>query len=396
MRRCLKSSKGLAMILFLVFSLCTQMMQSYFVRAEEKEDSKQAFEAGDTEEYSGHYYRIVAVSGYTWLEAKAECEKMGGHLATITSQGEQEFMEEFNSNNFSLWIGGYRDDSDTWYWVTGESWEYTNWGEGEPNDSSSVVPDERYVTLWPQQWNDLANTNVLEQSGFVCEWDCADDVPTALPTQRPENTISPGVSQTKEPAATTSPEGNSDQEQDDEDDEDDEDDDWEDPIQLDAPKIKSIKSTYQGVLIKWSDDEDADSYTVKRNGKKLATVEENSYLDNSVAGGVNYTYQIIANGDEEFYLTSGPSTAKMGKLPKAVLKFKVKKNKKKFTLSWKNVSGAKKYIILRATKQKGTYKKVATVSKTTYTKKVTKKSYYYKVVVQVKNKYSPATGSKKA
>ena len=106
-------------------------------------------------------------------------------------------MEEFNSNNFSLWIGGYRDDSDTWYWVTGESWEYTNWGEGEPNDSSSVVPDERYVTLWPQQWNDLANTNVLEQSGFVCEWDCADDVPTVLPTQRPENTISPGVSRLK-------------------------------------------------------------------------------------------------------------------------------------------------------------------------------------------------------
>lgn len=170
------------------------------------------------------------------------------------------------------------------------------------------------------------------------------DVPTVLPTQRPENTISSGVSQTKEPTATISPEGNSDQEQDDENDEDDEDDDWVDPIQLDAPKIKSIKSTYQGVLIKWSDD-------------------------------------------EEFYLTSGPSTAKMGKLPKAVLKFKVKKNKKKFTLSWENVSGAKKYIILRATKQKGTYKKVATVSKTTYTKKVTKKSYYYKVVVQVKNKY---------
>lgn len=128
---------------------------------------------------------------------------------------------------------------------------------------------------------------------------------------------------------------------------------------------------------------------------KIATVEDNSYLDKSVAGGVNYTYKIIANGDEEDYLSSSAATVKIGKLPKKVSNLTIKKNKKNITLTWKKVSGAKKYIILRAAKKNGTYKKIASVSKTTYSKKKTKKAYYYKVVTQVKNLFSSASKSKK-
>lgn len=180
-----------------------------------------------------------------------------------------------------------------------------------------------------------------------------------------------------------------------EDEAEDEDEDEDAPVKLDTPQIKSIASTYQGVLLKWSEVEDADSYTIKRNDVKIATVEDNSYLDKSVDGGVNYTYKIIANGDEEDYLSSSAATVKIGKLPKKVSDLKIKKNKKNITLTWKKVSGAKKYIILRAAKKNGTYKKIASVSKTTYSKKKTKKAYYYKVVTQVKNLFSPASKSKK-
>lgn len=118
-----------------------------------------------------HYYLIVKENGITWEEAKALCEAKNGHLATITSQSEQNFIDKINNNKTRLWIGGYRDNDGKWKWVTGEKWKYTNWDTGEPNNSSNVVSNEKCVAVWPQKWNDMANTNTFEQSGYICEWD---------------------------------------------------------------------------------------------------------------------------------------------------------------------------------------------------------------------------------
>ena len=117
--------------------------------------------------FNGHTYHVFEESIY-WSEAKAKCEELGGHLATITSQEEQNFIEQINSGR--RWIGGYREGND-WHWVTGETWDYTNWDAGEPNNSSNVISNETCVAVWPLKWNDLADSNVLEQSGYICEWD---------------------------------------------------------------------------------------------------------------------------------------------------------------------------------------------------------------------------------
>ena len=123
----------------------------------------------------GHKYEIFRET-LTWEEAKAACEAKGGHLATITSQEEQKLIESLNTQNSKLWIGGYKNSAGEWCWVTGEPWEYQNWGDGEPNNSSNVVADESCVAVWPVKWNDLANSNTYEQSGYICEWK-ASDVP---------------------------------------------------------------------------------------------------------------------------------------------------------------------------------------------------------------------------
>lgn len=118
-----------------------------------------------------HYYLIVEERGLTWEDAKAACEAKNGHLVTITSKSEQKFINKINANETRLWIGGFRDDDGKWKWVSGEKWKYTNWADGEPNNSSNVVSNEKYVAVWPQEWNDMANTNTYEQSGYICEWD---------------------------------------------------------------------------------------------------------------------------------------------------------------------------------------------------------------------------------
>lgn len=115
----------------------------------------------------------------TWEEAKAACEAKGGHLATITSEKEQYLLELSNDKNQNLWIGGYKNAEGQWCWVTGEPWEYENWGDGEPNNSSNVVAGESCVAMWPEKWNDLANGNIYEQSGYVCEWEAVNDESTA-------------------------------------------------------------------------------------------------------------------------------------------------------------------------------------------------------------------------
>ncbi len=117
--------------------------------------------------YNGHHYLIVNKDNLSWSTANQICEAIGGHLVTITSAEEQASVEENNSKDLDLWIGGYEESTNVWAWVTGEKWDYTNWGEGEPNN----MDNEHYAAVWPKQWNDMANGNKGEQCGFICEWD---------------------------------------------------------------------------------------------------------------------------------------------------------------------------------------------------------------------------------
>lgn len=125
-------------------------------------------------EPSGEHQYKIFYDTLTWEEAKAACEAKGGHLATITSEEEQQKLNLYNAGNHNLWIGGYKNADGQWCWVNGEPWTYENWGDGEPNNSSNVVADESCVAVWPVKWNDLANSNTYEQSGYICEWEASD------------------------------------------------------------------------------------------------------------------------------------------------------------------------------------------------------------------------------
>jgi hypothetical protein len=101
--------------------------------------------------YNGHsYYRSTGSA--TWTTARSNCSNMGGHLVTITTSGEQSFI-------FNLWPSGWIGLTDevtegTWKWVTGETYSYTNWNSGEPNNAGN----EDYVQFVSGgRWNDLPN-----------------------------------------------------------------------------------------------------------------------------------------------------------------------------------------------------------------------------------------------
>ncbi len=66
----------------------------------------------DWEEYDGHCY-LVVVECLIWTEAENECTLHGGHLASIHSQEEQDFIYNLTAEYWDgtpfpplYWIGG--------------------------------------------------------------------------------------------------------------------------------------------------------------------------------------------------------------------------------------------------------------------------------------------------
>ena len=123
-------------------------------------------------ELNGHIYMIVDVKDairyfYERGEAEDYCNLMGGHLATITSQEEQDVLVENlqkNGKSNHYWIGGTLDD-DQWVWITDEPMEYQNWDTGEPNGSGEFM--QIYENgLWDDTYG--RNNGV---KGYICEWD---------------------------------------------------------------------------------------------------------------------------------------------------------------------------------------------------------------------------------
>ena len=62
----------------------------------------------DVVKYDGHRYGLVKEAA-TWHVAKKRCEMMGGHLVTLDSKGEIEWLENFcRMNKTTCWIGAHR------------------------------------------------------------------------------------------------------------------------------------------------------------------------------------------------------------------------------------------------------------------------------------------------
>jgi len=141
---------------------------------------------------TGHYYSAIHIDeGINWNKAKELSENtsfigLSGHLATITSQKENDCI--YNSLGSELlagyWLGGIQPEGSNepngnWQWVTNETWDFTNWGQGEPNNGVHAgINDEEALQFHPTSsppytWNDLEKTALMP--GFVVEYETAND-----------------------------------------------------------------------------------------------------------------------------------------------------------------------------------------------------------------------------
>jgi len=149
-----------------------------------------------------HWYELNT-DALSWQEAAAEAENRGGYLATITSAGENSFIDDLVSSfQLFVWLGGSDAAQEgEWFWMTGpeagqQFWTggknghavngaYANWAYEEPNNGGPLgflFGGEDYLTMWSTfdfvpnegEWNDAGN---LLGYASVIEYDPVADVP---------------------------------------------------------------------------------------------------------------------------------------------------------------------------------------------------------------------------
>jgi len=116
-------------------------------------------------------YHIIK-GQFSWSEAKSDAENRGGHLAVITSQQEQNVINNIvKSASTYLWLGGASTGGE-WKWITGENWNYTNWSFNEPSN------DGAYLSIWANEsvtnrdlgtWNDSFIQPSSYRNGYLLE-----------------------------------------------------------------------------------------------------------------------------------------------------------------------------------------------------------------------------------
>ncbi len=128
-----------------------------------------------------HWYEVVLQTG-TWTDARASAERRSyqdiqGHLATITSQAENEtlfaLIEPLANQQGDFWIGGHQPNDEAceidtgWEWVNAEPWAYANW-------SPSVYAGdgcESYAQLGHAgAWGDRDDGDLRDNFGYVVEY----------------------------------------------------------------------------------------------------------------------------------------------------------------------------------------------------------------------------------
>ena len=142
-----------------------------------------------------HFYGVVFASeGIIWDEANVAAIDVGGYLGTITSAGENAFVHNLTISNpdfwhtawkYGPWLGGFQpagssEPAGGWQWVTGEPFNYTNWGIYGPDNGTGGLEDKIHFhnggtsDAYSPFWNDLQPGALL--NSYVLEYDTEPEI----------------------------------------------------------------------------------------------------------------------------------------------------------------------------------------------------------------------------
>ena len=122
----------------------------------------------DIRAFREHFYLCIRRNA-DWMTAARTCKDLGGHLVTISSRAENDFVFRVVARHASVWIG-YSDTQreGRWVWVGGSRTRFVNWGPGQPDNWQGREEFAHLESHARGRWNDNSGDRRL---WFVCEWD---------------------------------------------------------------------------------------------------------------------------------------------------------------------------------------------------------------------------------
>jgi hypothetical protein len=143
----------------------------------------------DAAKFSGHSYLVVCGTKVSWGDAKVAAEDIGGHLATLGSIAEHDFVvsllniekrpECWKERPGGPWLGArastLTDGGREWKWITAEPWvpAATRWDTGQPDNSGGDEDALQFLLTNSNEyrWNDSPGTPTRRSLGYVIEWE---------------------------------------------------------------------------------------------------------------------------------------------------------------------------------------------------------------------------------
>ena len=127
-------------------------------------------------EFRGHKYMVMNYGEKSWEKCQSMCRQYGGHLVTINSEEEQDFVSKLALHDDSAknyWTGGFINTEKEYEWVTGEDFDYLN----KNNDIKLYnVKEDQHIYLEAEtgKWinTTLVNEDLRQKdTGYIIEWD---------------------------------------------------------------------------------------------------------------------------------------------------------------------------------------------------------------------------------
>lgn len=151
---------------------------------------------------NGNSYELILQPGLTWNEANSAANALGSgwHLATVTSVGENAFIESlfnpgppsFEANCLTsslvgrvcegIWLGGFSssNSANDWQWVTGEAFSFADWGPFEPFRNGDRLEIAEFRDRGQLiAWNDVPGGRT-RSTGYIIEHEGPLSVPEPL------------------------------------------------------------------------------------------------------------------------------------------------------------------------------------------------------------------------
>ncbi len=138
---------------------------------------------------TGHWYEAVySPQGITWDTANSNAQSRGGHLVTVHSDAENQFIFTLVNDSrywntdpehtpWGPWLGGFQlpgapEPSGGWQWVTGEPFSYTNWRPPQPDNAGNGEHHLHMYDTIPDgsgRWNDQPGSTLLKS--YIVEYE---------------------------------------------------------------------------------------------------------------------------------------------------------------------------------------------------------------------------------